>query len=100
MAFTIEDMRRLAELSRLDVTEDQMPKRMQELERVLGYVNRLAEVDVTGVPEGGTVPERQAWRQDVAFPSDDVTHDLIIQNFPDRHGPALRVPAVFDKPKG
>lgn len=100
MTFTLEEMYRLAELSRLELTEDEAQKRMQELGRVLEYVNRLAQIDVNGIPEGGTSPDRQVWRRDVALPADDVTHDLIIQNFPDRHGPALRVPAVFDKPKG
>lgn len=100
MTFSTEDIRRLAELSRLEVKEEELGKRSDELERILGYVDRLAKIDTTGVPEGGTAPHRDAWRPDVAFPVDDVTRDQLIHNFPDRQGQALRVPAVFEKPKG
>ena len=91
---------RLAELSRLDIPEDRRGHYAKEVGDILGYVERLAKVDTVGVPEGGTAQHQQTWRVDVVSSVDDVTHDLIIQNFPDRQGSALRVPAVFEQPKG
>lgn len=100
MTFTSEDMRRLAELSRLEVREDELSTRLEELSRILSYVDRLAKIDTTGVPESGTAPEREAWREDVIVPAAEGVVAQIVQNFPDHAGVALRVPAVFDKPKG
>lgn len=100
MTFTVEDMRRVAELSRLEISDEELTLRMEELSRVLGYVERLSHIDTAGVPEGGTAPERTMWRDDVIVSADASVQQQIIENFPDHAGAALRVHAVFEKPKG
>ncbi len=100
MTCTTEDIRRLAELSRLEISDAELETRAQELERILGYVHRLSDIDTTHIPEGGMTPNQNEWRPDLVLQKDDVARDLIVGNFPDHQGSALRVPAVFEKPKG
>jgi len=99
MALTQEEMARLTELSRLALSPQEGEKMRHELDRVLGYVDRLQNIDTSSVVE--TMNEASsALRPDVVTANDPETRTLIIENFPDRAGDALRVPAVFEKPKG
>lgn len=94
MALSREDTKRLAELSRLGMTEI-------DLDSILEYVGRLAKIDTSGVPEAeswsDTLPPL---RTDEARPASTETRKAILSNFPDKAGDALRVPGVFEKPKG
>jgi len=99
MALSREEILRLGELARLELTEDEIERQSEDLEKILGYVGRLSAIDTTGVSEtteGGLVSPPA---EDVAKPVDIETREFIIMNFPDRVIDALRVPAVFDKPK-
>jgi aspartyl-tRNA(Asn)/glutamyl-tRNA(Gln) amidotransferase subunit C len=100
MALTTEDVKRLAELARLELSDDELETRRGEIERILNYVDRLAKVDTAGVPETEGALLLQPLRADVSTETDQAVRELILSNFPDRLGDALRVPAVFEKPKG
>ena len=100
MAFTREDVQRLADLSRLALREDELTHAEQELGRILDYVGRLSSIDTSGIPETEPGQETTSWRTDTAIPCDDLGRQLILMDFPDRLGDLLRVPAVFENPKG
>ena len=99
MALTRIEVERLAELARLELSDADKEKAQGQLDRVLGYVSRLSKVDTTGVPEA-EAGQASVTRPDVALPCDEMVRTLIVQNFPDHVGDLLRVPAVFEKPKG
>ena len=99
MSLSLDDVKRLAELTRLQLSDEELETRRVELERVLEYVDRLARVDTAGVPEAEGRVELSAWRPDQAESAPQATHDQIIASFPDRLQNALRVPAVFSAPK-
>lgn len=99
MALTKNDIIRLAELSRLALTEDEMARMEQTIDPILNYVSRLSLVDTDGIPEVETPDEYRALRNDQAIPSTSETREGIIANFPDKHLGLLKAPAVFDKPK-
>jgi aspartyl-tRNA(Asn)/glutamyl-tRNA(Gln) amidotransferase subunit C len=95
-----EEIQRLAMLARLELTTAESKKIGQELERILEYVARLSKIETDGVPETEAGGLSSPLREDVAFPCDAVARELILSNFPERTGDLLRVPAVFEKPKG
>lgn len=99
MALSHTDIQRLAELSRLALTEEEMKRMEETIDPILAYVGRLQSVDTDGIPENETKDEARALRPDEAFPSTEATHDGIISNFPDKKEGLLRAPAVFEKPK-
>ncbi len=99
MALTREEIVRLADLSRLSLTEAEMKRMEDTIDRVLTYVGRLSEIDTTGIPETeGDLEVRL--RTDVVQATPELERTAIISNFPDKVGNSLRVPGVFEKPKG
>lgn len=100
MALTQEEIARLAELARLEISPEENARAQKELERVLEYVGRLSKIDTAGVAETSGDAGQAPLRADEAVACDDVARELILSDFPDRAGDALRVPAVFEKPKG
>jgi aspartyl-tRNA(Asn)/glutamyl-tRNA(Gln) amidotransferase subunit C len=99
MALTREEIIRLAELSRLSLTEAEMKRMEETIDPVLEYVSRLSKIDTTGVPEteGDNLVRL---RTDVAEACPPSERTMILSNFPDKAGDVLRVPGVFEKPKG
>jgi len=99
MALTRDEVRQLADLARLDLSDDELAAAEQDLDKILGYVDRLKQVETQGV-EPFTMPARHEWRPDVALPCDHAACEIILSNFPERNGDLLKTPGVFDKPKG
>ena len=100
MALSKDEVKRLAELSRLELSESEAERMERTLDPVLAYVGRLSEVDTQGIPEQEAGDPGLGLRADTAEACPPEVRTAIIANFPDRLGDALRVPAVFDKPKG
>lgn len=100
MALTSEDIERLASLTRLELGSEERERLRVQLDAVLGYVDRLAKIDTVGIPEAEMPREVFMGRPDVLVAQDPGTRELILENFPDSVASALKVPAVFDKPKG
>jgi aspartyl-tRNA(Asn)/glutamyl-tRNA(Gln) amidotransferase subunit C len=100
MALTKEEVAGLAKLARLELNPEEMEKRSQELDRILEYVARLADVDTKDIPETEGLGQAQPLRVDEPVLEEAATRNLIVGNFPDKTGDALRVPAVFENPKG
>ncbi|MSR84998.1 Asp-tRNA(Asn)/Glu-tRNA(Gln) amidotransferase subunit GatC [Candidatus Uhrbacteria bacterium] len=100
MKLDLKEVKRLAELARLASSDAELEKMRDELGRILEYVTRLSNIDTAGIPETESDLMMLPSREDEAFPCDEATRQFILSNFPDRAGDALRVPAVFEKPKG
>ena len=101
MSLSIEDVKKMALLARVHFREDEILQHAQTLDGILNYVDRLAQIDTTGVPEVETVGEQHLLRLDEPRSLEDQrVHDAIIKNFPTHVGDALSVPAVFENPKG
>ena len=50
MSVTRDDVRHVAQLARLDFSEEQEAQMADELSQILGYVEKLDELDTSGVP--------------------------------------------------
>jgi aspartyl-tRNA(Asn)/glutamyl-tRNA(Gln) amidotransferase subunit C len=58
-------VRRIARLARIKVTENEVPRLANELNGILGWIEQLNEVDVTGVePMTSVVAMKMKWRED------------------------------------
>ena len=66
MSVDIETVRRVARLARIAVTAEEAERMSGELNHILGFVEQLNEVDVTGVePMTSVIPMAIKERQDV-----------------------------------
>lgn len=88
---------RIAELARLDYSDPAARKAvLSDMERVLSFVEKLNEVDTTGVePLIFMTDEENVLREDVAEPS--ITKQEALKNAPVKDSDYFKVPRVVDK---
>ncbi|MBQ4106438.1 MAG: Asp-tRNA(Asn)/Glu-tRNA(Gln) amidotransferase subunit GatC [Lentisphaeria bacterium] len=70
------DVEYVAQLARLEIAPEAMPKLRSDMAAIVGYIAELQEVDVEGVePTAYAVPLSNVWREDSAgesFPRGDM----------------------------
>lgn len=95
MALTKEQVRQVALLARLQLTPAEEEKYAQQLGQILGYVERLQKLDVSGVePMSHAVPMAAFERPDVVVAS--LTRDEALANAPQRIGEGVAVPRMIE----
>jgi aspartyl-tRNA(Asn)/glutamyl-tRNA(Gln) amidotransferase subunit C len=91
-----EEVLRIAELARLELSEAEAERMTAELEAILGHVASLAALDTTGVePTAHALSMPTPLRDDRALPPLDPERALA--NAPERDGFAFVVPKVLDE---
>jgi aspartyl-tRNA(Asn)/glutamyl-tRNA(Gln) amidotransferase subunit C len=63
------DVERIAELARLELTEDEITLFTRQLADILGYVEQIHALDTTGVAATSHVGQRSMDRDDVPAPT-------------------------------
>lgn len=95
MSLSIDEVRKVARLARLELPEDDLPRMAEQLNRILGYVDQLQQVDTEGVePLAHPLPVQNVFRDDEPVPS--LPPGEALKNAPNRVGDYFAVPAVFD----
>ena len=89
-----DDVRKVAQLARLNLPDDKIATYTEQLESILGYVSQLEQVDTTGVPETTRAVEvTNVTRNDGVDPT-PVREELLNQA-PQREGDFFRVPKIL-----
>jgi aspartyl-tRNA(Asn)/glutamyl-tRNA(Gln) amidotransferase subunit C len=95
MSVDIETVRRVARLARIAVTPEEAERMTGELNRILGFVEQLNEVDVSGVePMTSVIPMQIKGRQDIV--TDGGKPDDIVANAPATTENFFLVPKVVE----
>jgi aspartyl-tRNA(Asn)/glutamyl-tRNA(Gln) amidotransferase subunit C len=95
MELTPDDVRRVAELARIQLTEDETRAFVRDLNDILKFVNGLQQVDTEGVePTYHAVARENVMREDCVEPS--LSTDEALSNAPDRSGDYFRVPRILE----
>lgn len=92
MTLTTDDVRHLASLARLHLTNEELEHYGQQMASILDYVSQLQAVDTSDVQEAITA-RGNGRRDDV---KQEVIQEEILQNAPERLDRFVRVKAVFD----
>lgn len=86
---------KLAELSRLEFNEEEKTELINDLNRILELVNKLDEVDTSGIePLIYMTEEKNVLRKDVV--EHTLNHDDALLNAPKKDSDYFRVPKVLD----
>ena len=89
-----DDVRKVAELARLNLPDDKIATYTGQLESILGYVSQLEQVDTIGVPETTRAVEvTNVTRQDGVNPTP--VREEILNQAPQREGDFFRVPKIL-----
>jgi aspartyl-tRNA(Asn)/glutamyl-tRNA(Gln) amidotransferase subunit C len=95
MAIDRDTARRVAHLARIEVTEADLDSVAAELSGILGFMDALNEVDVSGVePMTSVTPMTLKWREDVV--DDGGYPERVLANAPDTKAGFFAVPKVVE----
>lgn len=96
MTITRDDLLRVATLARLDLDEDAVDDLVRDLDRIVGYVTKLDELDTSEVPPTAQVAVSAApLRPDQAHPG--VPTEVALREAPRSTAEGFRVPAFVDE---
>ena len=95
MSIDKETARRVAHLARIKVEDAELDPLAERLSGILGFMEQLNEVDVSGVePMTSVTPMALPRREDVV--SDGGIQDKVLANAPDAREGFLAVPKVVE----
>jgi aspartyl-tRNA(Asn)/glutamyl-tRNA(Gln) amidotransferase subunit C len=95
MSVDLATVKRVARLSRIAVTEEEAERMVGELNGILGFVEQLSEVDVTGVePMTSVTPIIMRKRHDAVTDGDKA--DDVVANAPATDQNFFLVPKVVE----
>ena len=95
MPLTPEEVRHIARLARVGLSDDEMPRLQSQLSKILDYFHRLQEVDTENVPPTAqTLAMHNVMRDDEPQPSMD--KEEVLANAPQREDDHFRVRAILE----
>jgi aspartyl-tRNA(Asn)/glutamyl-tRNA(Gln) amidotransferase subunit C len=95
MAVAEIDVKYVAHLARISLTPDEEKKLTTQLGGILGYIEKLKELDVTGVePTAHAIPLVNVTRADEVRPS--LLHEDVFRNAPARANDLFIVPKIVE----
>lgn len=94
MAITIDEVKHLAKLAKLEFAEEELPKIARELDAIVGYMEQLEELDVADIPATSHVLDLyNVFRGDKV--AQENTAQDILQNAPVQKMGYFSVPKVI-----
>ena len=88
-------LKRIAELARLDLSEEDLATFESQLTPILRHIDTLSTIDVEGVePTAHPTPVFDVLRPDVS--RQGLTPEAVLQNAPESAQSQIRVPKVVD----
>ncbi len=95
MVLTPEEVQHIANLARLELTQEELERYSQQLSRILEYFRQLQAVDTTDIP-----PTTSGFMGSENLRPDDPRLDFqiedLLRNAPDSQERQFRVPPVFE----
>ncbi|WP_099489735.1 Asp-tRNA(Asn)/Glu-tRNA(Gln) amidotransferase subunit GatC, partial [Pseudomonas sp. 2822-15] len=90
-----DDVKHVANLARLEFTEEEMDKFTQQLDDIIKYAELLNELDTTNVqPTSHVLDVKNVVREDEVRPSLD--REDTLKNAPDHEDGQVKVPSVLE----
>ena len=90
-----EDVKKLAALARISVSDEELPKFVKEFEAILAYVGQLEKLDVSGDVKDGTSALRNVFRADEHPTPAGTWTEKLVEAFPEHEGEYLVVKQII-----
>jgi aspartyl-tRNA(Asn)/glutamyl-tRNA(Gln) amidotransferase subunit C len=95
MSLSLDDVRKIALLSRLELSDDELAVLAPQLDAIVDYVAQLSEAPTDSVePLAHALPVQNVFRDDE--PTQSLPVEEALANAPAKQGPFFRVPAVLE----
>jgi aspartyl-tRNA(Asn)/glutamyl-tRNA(Gln) amidotransferase subunit C len=97
MKLTIEEIKHIADLARLELTEEELAKYGEQLSAVLSYIDQLQEVDVEGVePTAQVTGLTNVWRKDEIRDCPEAEREAALHEAPELEEHQIKVKRVLE----
>lgn len=91
-----ETVEKVAHLARLELAEDEKQAMIKDMNKILGFMDKLNEIDTTGVePLIYMTDEVNVMREDII--KQEITHEEALLNAPKQDGEHFLVAKVIEK---
>ncbi len=88
------DIQHLASLSSLALADDEVDGLRQDLENIIGYIEKLGELDTSGVePTYQVTGLENVWREDEVQPG--ISAEKLLEMAPEKQNNQVKVPQVL-----
>jgi aspartyl-tRNA(Asn)/glutamyl-tRNA(Gln) amidotransferase subunit C len=95
MSVSPEQVRHIAKLARIAMSDEELDKLLPELNNILGWVEQLGEVNTDGVePLTAVIEQKLRLRDDVV--NDGNIRDQVLSNAPEAQHGFFAVPKVIE----
>lgn len=93
---SVEEIKHIAKLARLGLAEDEIVKFQKDLSSILDYIEKLKEVDISGVePMSHSVLVENIVRKDVA--ATKAKREKILSQMPEVKDDYLKVKSILER---
>ncbi|MBP6060736.1 MAG: Asp-tRNA(Asn)/Glu-tRNA(Gln) amidotransferase subunit GatC [Candidatus Pacebacteria bacterium] len=89
----IEDVEKLAELAKLELSQAEKESILHDMEGILGYVKQVEEVEVGDMQASNL--HYNSWREDVPAEAKNFSPELIVKQFPAAKDGFLKVKKIL-----
>ncbi len=91
-----ETVEKVAHLARLELAEDEKDQMIQDMSKILGFMDKLNEINTSGIePLVYMTNEINVVREDIV--KQEITHEEALQNAPKHDGNYFLVAKVIEK---
>ena len=95
MPLTLKEVEHIANLARLDLTDDEKARYREQLSAILDYFTQLRELDTAGIsPTSSVLLPRSVLRDDE--PRTGLSLEELLRNAPQAEAGQFRIPPVFE----
>lgn len=98
MSVTKEDVKKIAELARLEFDDSELENYTSEMNKILGYVDKLNELDTENIePLSHPIENNNVFREDKLKRS--IERERSLKNAPESSSEHFKVPKVISQNK-
>ena len=95
MSVSKEDVKHIAKLSKLNLTQEELEKYTNELSSIVDFANELSNINVEGIkPTAHILDIKNVFRKDEVKEFKDI--DGLMQNAPDKERGMFKIPKVIN----
>jgi len=95
MSLSPETVKYVADLSRIELTTEELDKLSKQLQAILGFIDKLNQADISGITATSHIlPISNVLREDI--PRESLPVEKTLANAPHKKGNFFVVPKVID----
>lgn len=92
---TIDEVKHVANLARLAITEEEAQKFANQLDKIIGFAEQLNELDTDNIePTSHVLDIKNVMREDIAQAGLPV--EEVLKNAPEHENGQIRVPSIIE----